>query len=533
MRVDAGAQARSAMLFEIAIWSMLAVTTAFFAHEFLRFSAPEEDAAILMRYAQHIAHGHGIVWNIGGPPIDGGTDFLSMMAMAALVASGMTPPLAAYLLGIGCHLLTAIIIYLAVSRLGRQARLVAGLCAAFFLCGPGLLLISAGFTTPVFAMTAAIAWYLSLQLMVRHPASAGRVWSLAFALLAMGLTRPEGVLLAAFMMLSIIATKPMSEAIRPVTVTTCVFLVVGGAYFVWRWRYFGYPLPNPYYRKGGFALHPEALLASVRNGAALLFMLAPIFLLGLKNRDSRRLAIAATIPILLFIGIWVLVSDEMDYMARFQYPILPIALMSAPFFLKGSILRISGASSRPNPNPRIAVYLICIWLLAGFAGLFRIDRHGVMSNDAKVQVGKALRPYGSRRVMATTESGLLPLYSEWTALDTWGLNDPWIAHHGGLITEDYLDRWHPDVIAMHGLPAAPGKLPESDWRRLSGRPAWQAMLTVLERYAESRRYRMAAMDGDSPSDAMIYYVRNDTPDASRIVDSIRSAITEADRRRLE
>ena len=33
---------------------------------------PHEDAAILMRYSQHLSQGHGIVWNIGDKPVDGG-----------------------------------------------------------------------------------------------------------------------------------------------------------------------------------------------------------------------------------------------------------------------------------------------------------------------------------------------------------------------------------------------------------------------------------------------------------------------------
>jgi hypothetical protein len=40
---------------------------------------PFEDAAMLMRYADHLAHGQGIVWNIGEPPLDGTTDFLFLV----------------------------------------------------------------------------------------------------------------------------------------------------------------------------------------------------------------------------------------------------------------------------------------------------------------------------------------------------------------------------------------------------------------------------------------------------------------------
>ena len=46
------------------------------------------------------------------------------------------------------------------------------------------------------------------------------------------------------------------------------------------------------------------------------------------------------------------------------------------------------------------------------------------------------------------EAGQLPLYSEWRVVDTWGLNDPWIAHNGA-ITDSYLDRQKPHLIMFH------------------------------------------------------------------------------------
>ena len=61
-------------LFFLAMFSIL------FATKFIDFSiAPFEDAAMLMRYAEHFAHNYGIVWNIGEKPVDGATDFLFMV----------------------------------------------------------------------------------------------------------------------------------------------------------------------------------------------------------------------------------------------------------------------------------------------------------------------------------------------------------------------------------------------------------------------------------------------------------------------
>src|ERR1017187_6688458 len=53
----------------------------------LRFdwhATPIEDAAMLLRYAENFANGHGIRWNIDDPPVDGATDFLYMIATGML-----------------------------------------------------------------------------------------------------------------------------------------------------------------------------------------------------------------------------------------------------------------------------------------------------------------------------------------------------------------------------------------------------------------------------------------------------------------
>jgi hypothetical protein len=119
--------------------------------------------------------------------------------------------------------------------------------------------------------------------------------------------------------------------------------------------------------------------------------------------------------------------------------------------------------------------------------------------------------------MATSESGLLPLYSRWAALDTWGLNDSWIAHHG-TITEEYLDRSRPHLIVFHEFfsPLVPPREPRG------GRDKeWFEMAMVLKSYAEKNGYTLAAVFGDSPYDTHYYYVRADFPESDEIVSRIR------------
>jgi hypothetical protein len=132
-----------------------------------------------------------------------------------------------------------------------------------------------------------------------------------------------------------------------------------------------------------------------------------------------------------------------------------------------------------------------------------------------------LRDYAPRGfTLATTEAGLLPLYSEWRAVDAWGLNDAYVAHRGG-IDEAYLDRYRPEVIVAHAF-FSPG-LPDHGERvetRSLGRP-WYRMVMTLKGYAQSRDYDLAACFGRNARDTHYYWVRRGFAQSAEIVARLR------------
>jgi len=210
----------------------------------------------------------------------------------------------------------------------------------------------------------------------------------------------------------------------------------------------------------------------------------------------------------------VLLSDETNYVKRFRYPVVPIVMISwVPLF--------EALRSRLPRSDRV---------LAGVLGLavacvFVAREHRSFAPPQRPRAGLQdmalmLRGYGSGTyTMAVTESGLLPFYSEWRAVDAWGLNDPWIAHHGG-ITEAHLERYRPEVIMFHSYYsplAAPG--PGAETASLG--PEWYRMCRTLQAYAERRGYRLAAVFGREPSHTHSYYVRPGFPDAAAIQARIR------------
>ena len=79
-------------------------------------------------------------------------------------------------------------------------------------------------------------------------------------------------------MLGLLVTRGWPACRRLVVHYVVVFGGLGAVYFFWRWSYFGYPLPNPFYVKGGGSLYPSSLLESIRNVSRLSGPFLPILL---------------------------------------------------------------------------------------------------------------------------------------------------------------------------------------------------------------------------------------------------------------
>ena len=503
----------------------LVAVVLFYAARYIDFSiAPFEDAAMLMRYAQHLADGHGIVWNIGEHPVDGATDFLFMVVSAAFIKLGLTVGQSVRGIGFASHLLTVLIIYWTNRRIHNANIPLSFLSGLYLAVGTGLSYVSAYFGTPFFALAAAATWALGLILIQQQNPRFGLMLAFALSGLVMGLIRPEGVILASLMLLAILILRGFKNSVSIIVIFGAVFLLLGGAYFLWRWNYFGYPLPNPFYKKSGSGLHWDSYNNSLLNLLRLCLPLVIAFILGFRSRETARQTIAYLIPILGFAAAFILISDEMNYGARFQYALVPIALMSW--------VPLAGGLSLLKPNQISAwekgVYVVALiavsagfiyysWYQNCFLTSYQQTCARPYARDGRYDMGKLLAEYrGKGYVIATTEAGLIPYYSGWDAIDTWGLNDQFIAHNG-VLTAEYLDQYKPEVIMFHDYysPLVPPKLTEPNLAQ-----PWFSMTITMKEYAEANGYVLAAVFGDSPYDTHYYYVRIDFEDSKRLIQQI-------------
>jgi arabinofuranosyltransferase len=507
---------------------LIALTLAY-AARFIDFNTPPfEDAAMLMRYADHFAHGHGIVWNIGENPVDGATDFLFMAVSAALIRIGVPVGRSVRAIGFVSHIATVLAVYWINRKVWRASVLVSSLTALYLAVGTGLSYVAAFFGTPFFALMSTVTWGFGLALIQREDAPAWISWAFALAGLATGLIRPEGVILASLMLVAILLLKGWRASRQTVFIFAGVFLLLGGAYFLWHWRYFGYPLPNPFYKKGGGLLHWDSFWESLGNLLRFAGPFSLAFILGFRSRKTARMTAAFLIPLVGFAASFLLVSNETNFGGRFQYAVWPLVLISWYPLVSGLPGELGIAWHWPRENAVRIVYA-----LAGLAAIYALLLYSARQScnlttaqqscglayeaDGRYDVAKLLSAYQDKGyVIATSEAGLLPLYSNWTAIDAWGLNDSWIAHNGG-VTPEYLDRYKPNVIAFHAYfsPLVPPRIIPKNLAQ-----DWFRMTMTLKDYAEAHGYTLAAAFGDSPYETHYYYVRNDFPDSAKIVHEI-------------
>lgn len=188
----------------LALCALTLIGVATLASRLQRPAIPSEDAAMLLRYALNLGHGHGIVWNVGERPVDGATDFLFMVLLAGWVHLGVGVTLAARIITASSYLLTGLVVYLSTRRTGRVVPFLAPLAALYLFLGTGVSYVAVAFGTTVFALFVCLSWQAA-HLVAWEGYTPRRGGAFAASCLVMALARPEGAFLALFMLGAVLA----------------------------------------------------------------------------------------------------------------------------------------------------------------------------------------------------------------------------------------------------------------------------------------------------------------------------------------
>jgi hypothetical protein len=432
-----------------------------------------DDAYISFRYAANLAAGHGLVWN-PGEPVEGYTNLLWVLLLAPFARLGLDLTYPAAMLGTlaaaGC---LDVLRRLTGRVLPAWPRLLTGLPGLLLAANPSFCYwATGGMETPLFALFCLLAVHLLLR-------GRDRPASLALAGLTLGaacLTRPEGALVAALLLLTelLVGGLPFRRQVLRLLGPGLMVLVVVGAQLAFRLTYYGYPFPNTFYAKvipgwvaltrgaahiwgfllaGGLAALP-GLVALRRGGLLRAYLIHGYVLLGVY------------LVYLLAIG------GDLPSWFRFYVPLLPLPMLGLAVVL----VELGGLASRGRAGPARrwlaalpALALLCLapaaWQRSEISLLPGVKTAGQVG-QLVVQALRAQVP--DTALLAGTTIGFGGYYTPYRIIDAWGLNDAHIAHlrlradPARKFAHDKEDWFYvlsqaPDYVIspFHGLPAPP------------------------------------------------------------------------------
>lgn len=411
-------------------------TTLLLFHGLGYFDYFDEDAFITLRYSRHLADGLGPNWNASGH-VEGYTSFLWMAVLGGMAKLGFDLLVAARLLGTLAMLGTFVALH-RIWQLWTRDEPESGIAHPFVLVAAllGLAVTGAvafwtfsGLETPLFTALLTTSAYLYLS----ERRSGAFPWS-ALCLVATAMARPEGIIAAgvtgAFVAIDAWRMTDRGRATSRLLVWGALFVIPFGAFFIWRYTYYGYLFPNTFYTKVGLtsAALDRGLLYVIAS--AYSYQLLPMFAgaLFLLARPRLRWDAAYLLVLASTMLLAVIVEGGVFIFGRSTVPLLPIIYL-AGFAGFATVLKRMSLETAQNA--------LIITLVLGSTGLlmlrasynpyiesFRAD------NDERRAIGTWLNEYTPPDyTIAAFAAGAVGYYAHDRAiLDLLGLNDETIAH---------------------------------------------------------------------------------------------------------
>jgi arabinofuranosyltransferase len=404
-----------------------------------------DDAFISFRYAANLARGAGLVFN-AGERVEGYTNFLWTLLLAAGIRCGIEPGLLAGVVSALAAAGTVLVLAHLLRRLlapAPRAAAMAGFAGLLYgaMASQARFVVS-GLETVFFVFLLTLAWDLAL--------ARGRLWQASAVFAAAAMTRPEGLLYWGLTVAGVVlfagrgaaadgAAGPPASRWRTMVALVAPFLVLFGAYFLWRLGYYGDLLPNTFYAKAS-----DPSFERLRRGASLLadvatrWALGPLLVLALASLVPRRasqlreeaaarawawLVMLATTAYFVFIG-----GDFIVFFGpRLLLPALPALLYLAAVGL-GRLL--PGPGDFPHVA-RLGVGVVLLFAAVWWswpARFYRLDGQA-LEMEAWSRLGHWLADHTPQDAsVATGAAGAIPYYSGRATLDMFGLTDRHIAH---------------------------------------------------------------------------------------------------------
>ncbi len=438
------------------VWTLLVLIA--LAGTFVAWEYTADDSFITFRYSKNLAEGNGLVWNPNSPnPVEGYTNFLWMLLMVIPHAVSISPVLFSKLIGMAALLACFVTAYVyGCRRIGGHWWGIAVL-APLVILPASYFHALAGLETALFALLLLVLFIIGLESLTTGPSLPAKyLWMTPLVVLLAGMTRPEGLLPGSVVLIALLISLNKAGRLRLARHTGALLVVPGLAYFLWRFIYFGWPLPNTFYVKFGGIYHG---LLWLLNSTGLIAGILVLFLLALRCRDSSIRLSRTSLFMIAFLAITVLpycLSDLWaNYMDRFLYHLMPVIFLVLALSLKA----VFGTLPRGHHSKSGLDWCRALTFCACLVGLLYANKQEVAHlglatshlEHAHVALADALRESDTPselRTITVGDVGALPYYADWHTYDYIGLTDESVAHNWSEKSQYIADR-RPTVMVLY------------------------------------------------------------------------------------
>jgi hypothetical protein len=227
------------------------------------------------------------------------------------------------------------------------------------------------------------------------------------------------------------------------------YVLPGAGYFVWRYCYYGMLFPLSFYIKSGqvgFAgLDPLNLfLKDIAVGFTL-----PLFAFIFYAPRRQR---AILLPLAAMLAYFLTVDHVMGYGDRYFYPLLPALSVLGGVGIARMIAALSppaGTWVRSGLLSTVAIAL-AVGFKEGQGSAGSFSGYAQCLKRAHLVLGRTLSeiPWKSRPVIVIADAGAVPYYSRLDTIDSFGLNDAFIARHFHGDRSDYVLSQNPTLVVF-------------------------------------------------------------------------------------
>jgi hypothetical protein len=410
-----------------------------------------DDALISMQYARNWIQGNGLVFN-AGERVEGYTNFLWVVVLAPLYALSANTGLDFVLLATRVNTAMAALTLLLVRAIGKElwgssrlpTLLALGLCV---VDNSYVVWAALGLESHLLALCMLIGvWSAGTNVKIRG------IW-IGLALSAAQMTRPDAGLFNVALIAGLGTAwftarerggAERKERLKVLLTAGATWLCVYGIYFLWRYRYYGWLLPNTYYAKvgaGDFDGWGRGL-SYVRSFMSERAWLPAFAFFAMLAKNTVLRSVAAYLAAHTLYVMWV----GGDYFTghRFfvpQVPLFALALGAELHELTAWSRRKFGAALEKRPQLDRAVPLMAASALAG--GLWLLyengKEHGPLKTEILAQAGlvrinrnfmswlsQHKPPHATFATCAIGSAGFDGNFER--VVDTCGIIDPVVAH---------------------------------------------------------------------------------------------------------